>query len=54
MDGADVALKHSPFLFASVTSQFTRKVIKLTVVIIKEYHGYQLHTKLYPVSFSQG
>jgi hypothetical protein len=31
--------------------QFTRRVIKLTVVIIE---GYQLHTKFYPISFSQG
>jgi hypothetical protein len=34
--------------------QFTRKVIKLTVVIIVGYHCYQLHTKLYQISFSQG
>jgi hypothetical protein len=29
------------------------KAIKLTVVIIIRYH-YQLHTKFYPISFSQG
>jgi hypothetical protein len=34
--------------------QFTRRAIKLTVVIIMGYHCYQLHTKFYPVSFSQG
>jgi hypothetical protein len=34
--------------------QFTRKAIKLAVVIIEGYHSYQLHTKLYPISFSQG
>jgi hypothetical protein len=34
--------------------QFTRRTIKLTVVIIVEYHCYQLHTKFYPLSFSQG
>jgi hypothetical protein len=27
--------------------QFTRRVIKLTVVIIRGYHCYQLHTKFY-------
>jgi hypothetical protein len=34
--------------------QFTRKAIKLTVIIIEAYHCYQLHTKLYPLLFSQG
>jgi hypothetical protein len=34
--------------------QFTRRVIKLSVVIIVGYHCYQLHTKFYPISFSQG
>jgi hypothetical protein len=34
--------------------QFTRRVIKLTIVIIMGYHCYQLHTKFYPISFSQG
>jgi hypothetical protein len=34
--------------------QFTRRVIKLTVVIIVGYHCYQLHTKFYLISFSQG
>jgi hypothetical protein len=37
-----------PFLY-----QFTRSAIKLTVVIIVRYHSNQLHTKCYPVSFSQ-
>jgi hypothetical protein len=32
----------------------TRRVIKLTVVIIEGYHCYQLHTKCYPITFSQG
>jgi len=32
---------------------FMKKVIKLTVVIIKEYYCYQLHTKFYPLFFSQ-
>jgi hypothetical protein len=27
---------------------------KLTVIIIGGYHCYQLHTKLFPISFSQG
>jgi hypothetical protein len=31
----------------------TQRAMKHTVVIIKEYHCYQLHTKLYPTSFSQ-
>jgi hypothetical protein len=34
--------------------QFTRRVIKLTVVIIVGYHCYQLHIKFYPTSCSQG
>jgi hypothetical protein len=29
-------------------------VIKLTVIFIMGYHCYQLHTKLYKISFSQG
>jgi hypothetical protein len=33
---------------------FIRSVIKLTVVIIKEHHYYQLHTKFYPKFFCQG
>jgi hypothetical protein len=33
--------------------QFSRRVIKLTVVILEAYHCYQLHTKLNPISFSQ-
>jgi hypothetical protein len=34
--------------------QFTKRVIKLTVIIIIGYHCYQLHTKLYRISSSQG
>jgi hypothetical protein len=34
--------------------QFTRRVINLTIVIIMEYHCYQLHTKFYPIFFCQG
>jgi hypothetical protein len=30
-----------------------KRAIKLAVVIIKQYHCYQLHT-FYPLSFSQG
>jgi hypothetical protein len=33
--------------------QFTRMAIELTVVIIVGYHYYQLHTKFYPIFFSQ-
>jgi hypothetical protein len=33
--------------------QFIRMVIKLTVVIIVGYHCYQLHTKFYPIFYSQ-
>jgi len=29
-----------------------RTMIKLNIVIIEEYHFYQLHTKYYPVFFS--
>jgi hypothetical protein len=31
-----------------------RRMMKLNVVIIKEYYCYQLHTKCYPMSFSHG
>jgi hypothetical protein len=34
--------------------QFTRRGIKLTVVLIGGYNCYQLHTKFCPISFSQG
>jgi hypothetical protein len=34
--------------------QFTRRVIKLTVVIIVGYHCYQRRTKFYPIFFSKG
>jgi hypothetical protein len=34
--------------------QFTRRVIKLTVVMIMGYHCHQLHTKFYPTSVCQG
>jgi hypothetical protein len=34
--------------------QFTKRVIKLTVIIIVGYHCYQLHTKFYQISSSQG
>jgi hypothetical protein len=33
--------------------QFTRRAIKLAIVIIEGYHSYQLHTTFYPIS-SQG
>jgi hypothetical protein len=33
---------------------FTKRVIKLTVVIIEAYHCYQLHTKFYQTFFSLG
>jgi predicted membrane channel-forming protein YqfA (hemolysin III family) len=35
-------------------NQFTRRAIKLTVVIIGGYHCYQVDTKFYPISFPQG
>jgi hypothetical protein len=34
--------------------QSERRAIKLTVAVIVGYHCYQLHTKFYSVSFSQG
>jgi hypothetical protein len=37
-----------------VLYQFTKRVIKLTVVIIVGYHCYQLHTKFYRISSSRG
>jgi hypothetical protein len=40
-------------LRSTLLYQFTRRAIKLTVIFM-EYHCYQLHTKFYPVSFSQG
>jgi hypothetical protein len=33
--------------------QFTRRAIKLAVVIIVGYHCYQLRTQFYPIFFSQ-
>jgi hypothetical protein len=33
---------------------FIRRVTELTVVIIKKYHCYQLHTKCYPAFFCLG
>jgi hypothetical protein len=39
----------SPLLY-----QFTRQVIKLTVIIIVGYHCYQLHTTFYQISFFHG
>jgi hypothetical protein len=34
--------------------QFTKRWIKLTIVIIMGCHCYQLHTKFYRISYSQG
>jgi hypothetical protein len=34
--------------------QFTKRVIKLTVIIIVGYHCSQLHTQFYKISSSQG
>jgi hypothetical protein len=34
--------------------QFIKRVIKLTVIIIVGHHCYQLHTKFYRISSSQG
>jgi hypothetical protein len=34
--------------------QFTKMAVKLIVVYIVGYHCCQLHTKFYPISFSQG
>jgi hypothetical protein len=33
--------------------QFTKRMTKLIVIIIMEYHCYQLHTKMYQISLSQ-
>jgi hypothetical protein len=38
----------------SIIYQFTKRVIKLTVIIIVGYHCYQLHTKFYRIFSSQG
>jgi len=38
----------------SIIVSIYKNVIKLTVVIIEEYHCYQLHAKFYPIFFSQG
>jgi hypothetical protein len=42
-------IRRSPLL-----NKFTRRARKLNVVIVEEYHCYQLHTKFYPIYFSQG
>jgi hypothetical protein len=34
--------------------QFPRRLIKLSVAIMMGYHCYQLHSKFYPIFFSQG
>jgi hypothetical protein len=34
--------------------QFTKRVVRLTVIIIQEYHSYQLPTKFYPKFFCPG
>jgi lactam utilization protein B len=34
--------------------QFTRRMIKLAVITIVGCHCYQLHTKLYQISFCKG
>jgi hypothetical protein len=34
--------------------QFIARAIKMTVVITEAYHCYQLYTKFYPISSSQG
>jgi hypothetical protein len=39
----------SPLLY-----QFTKRMIKLTVIVIVGYHCYQLHTQFYRISSSQG
>jgi hypothetical protein len=41
------------FQFQFHLYQFIRRVIKLSVLIIVGYHCYQLHTKFYPIFFSQ-
>jgi hypothetical protein len=35
-------------------NQFTKRVTKLTVIIIMGYHHYQFHTKCCQIPFSQG
>jgi hypothetical protein len=30
---------------------FIKRVIRMTIVIIEEFHCYQLHTKFYPIFF---
>jgi hypothetical protein len=38
----------------SVVYLFTKKLLKVTVVIIEAYHCCQLHTEFYPTFFSTG
>jgi hypothetical protein len=38
----------------SILNQFTKRVIKLTVIIIVGYHCFQLHKTFYQISSSQG
>jgi hypothetical protein len=38
----------------SIMYQFTKRLMKLTVIIIVGYHCYQLHTKFYQRSSYQG
>jgi hypothetical protein len=37
-----------------IIDPFTKRAIKLTVVIFSGYHCYQLRTRFYPISFCQG
>jgi hypothetical protein len=37
-----------------IVYQFTKRVIKLTAIIIAGHHCYQLHAKFYRISSSQG
>jgi hypothetical protein len=63
--GATLLSTHSLILFGIrknclingrtlILYQFTKRVIKLIIIIIVGYHCYQLHTTFYRVSSSQG
>jgi DNA-binding GntR family transcriptional regulator len=46
--------KNSLSSVKSLVLRHLTRVIKLTAIIIKAHHCYQLHAEFYPTSFSQG
>jgi hypothetical protein len=45
-------MAHSSWDTLYLMYQFTRRLIKLIVIIVEAHHSYELLTKFYPISFS--